>query len=150
MSKNTNKKNRGHHSRFMAKRQHTWQFRLKMMIILWKGTGTIFKIGTFSAERSYSDNRYWPVGVRKRPLLPLFRRLDKTIATFYVPMLCAVKLLKFFFPFMAQPRSAQVVKKKDQNKRNTTKQQQKKRGSVICSTDQENKANKMYTLWLPV
>ena len=60
------------------------------------------------------------------------------------------EVTEIFFRFMAQPRSAQVVKKKDQNKRNTTKQEQKKRGSVICSTDQENKANKMFTLWLPV
>ena len=111
MSKNTNKKNRGHRSRFMAKRQHTWEFRLKM-IILWKGTGTIFKIGTFSAERSYSDNRYWPVGVRKRPLLPLFRRLDKTIATFYVPMLCAVKLLKFFLDLWPNHEARRSSKKR--------------------------------------
>ena len=48
---------------------------------------------------------------------------------------------------MAQARSAQVVKKQ---KRNKTKQQQKKWGSVIYSTDKENKANKMFTLWLTV
>ena len=40
--------------------------------------------------------------------------------------------------------------KKDQNKRNTIKQQQKKRGSVICSTDQENKANIMLLYGFPL
>ena len=61
------------------------------------------------------------------------------------------EVTEIFFRFMAQARSAQVVKKQQQtNKRNTTKQQQNKRGSVICSTDQENKANNMFTLWLPV
>ena len=55
-----------------------------------------------------------------------------------------------FFSIYGPTTKRAGCQKKDQNKRNTTKQEQKKRGSVICSTDQENKANKMFTLWLPV
>ena len=50
-------KNRGRRSRFMAKIQQTAQFRLQM-IILRKGTGTIFKIGTFLAGRIINQLEY--------------------------------------------------------------------------------------------
>ena len=123
MSKNTNKKNRGHRSRFMAKRQHTWEFRLKM-IILWKGTGTIFKIGTFSAERSYSDNRYWPVGVRKDLCCLSLGDWTKLSPRFMCQCYAQWSYWNFF-RFMVQPRSAQVVKKKI--KTNETQQSKNKR-----------------------
>ena len=49
----------------------------------------------------------------------------------------------FFSIYNPSTKRAGRQKKQQRNK---TKQQQKKRGSVICSTDQENKANKMFTL----
>ena len=60
------------------------------------------------------------------------------------------EVTEIFFSIYGPTTKRAGRQKKDQNKRNTTKQQQKKRGSVICSTDQENKANMMFTLWLPV
>ena len=60
------------------------------------------------------------------------------------------EVTEIFFSIYGPTTKRAGRQKKDQNKWNTTKEQQKKRGSVICSTDQENKANKMFTLWLPV
>ena len=60
------------------------------------------------------------------------------------------EVTEIFFSIYGPTTKRAGRQKKDQNKRNTTKQQQKKRGSVICSTDQGNKANIMFTLWLPV
>ena len=88
-------KNRGLRSLFMAKIQQTAQFRLQM-IILRKGTGTIFKIGTFLAGRIINQLEY----TEKRPLLPwpLFRRLVKTI--FYLPTTFYVNKSRQFFYYL--------------------------------------------------
>ena len=148
MSKNTNKKNRGHRSRFWQKDNTRENFGLK-----W----SFYEKGPGRFSRSAPSQ---PRGVI---VIIAINQLE------YEKDLCCLSLgdwTKLSPHFMCQcyaqwsywnffsiygPTTKRAGRqKKDQNKRNTTKQEQKKRGSVICSTDQENKANKMFTLWLPV
>ena len=53
---------------------------------------------------------------------------------------------------MTQERSAQAIEQKKKQKKNETKQRKNKKnaGSVIYNTDQENKADKMFTVRLSI